>query len=76
MKAVVYEKAGSGERLSFREVEKPAPGKGEVLVKIVCTSINAGDYRTMAMGSIPKSGIFGADVAGVVEAVGGNVQNA
>ena len=70
MKAVVYDKRGSGDRLSLRELEKPAPGEGEVLVKIVCTAINAADYRSMALGSIPKSRIFGADVSGVVEAVG------
>jgi len=72
MKAVVYDKRGSGDRLSLRELEKPAPVDGEVLVKIVRTAINAADYRSMKLGIIPKSRIFGADVAGMVEAVGSN----
>jgi 2-desacetyl-2-hydroxyethyl bacteriochlorophyllide A dehydrogenase len=73
MKAVVYEKSGAGKGLVFREVKKPAPGDGEVLVKLKNTSINAADYRSMRMGLIPKKKIFGSDIAGVVEAVGGNV---
>ncbi len=73
MKAVVYNKSGSGEILFFRDVEKPTPGENEVLVKVVNVSINAADYRSMGMGLMPKKRIFGADVAGVVEAVGGNV---
>jgi 2-desacetyl-2-hydroxyethyl bacteriochlorophyllide A dehydrogenase len=73
MKAVVYEKGNAGKGLVFREVEKPVPGAGEVLVKLYYTSINAADYRSMRMGLIPKNKIFGSDIAGVVEAVGGNV---
>ncbi len=42
-----------------------------MLVKIHAASVNAGDYRSMQMGSIPKNKIFGSDIAGVVEAAGG-----
>lgn len=73
MKAVVYEKGGGDARLSYLEVEKPTPGEGEVLIKLKFTSVNAADYRSLAMGIIPKRRIFGADVAGVVEEVGSNV---
>ena len=73
MKSVIYDKSDPGDRLSYREVEMPSPGMGQVLVKIVFTAINAADYRSMAMGIIPKGKIFGADVAGVVEALGTNV---
>ena len=59
--------------LVFREVEKPIPDDNEVLVKIHSASVNAGDYRSMRMGSIPKKKIFGSDIAGVVEATGCNV---
>ncbi len=72
MKAIVYDKRSPGEVLNLREVAKPAPGEGQVLVKVVNTSINAADYRSMSMGIIPERKIFGADVAGVVEAAGGN----
>ena len=70
MKAVVYEKRNSPNALVYQEVEKPVPGDHEVLVKIHAVSINAADYRSMRMGIIPKRKIFGADIAGRVEAVG------
>ncbi len=70
MKAIVYEKHERQGRLTLREVEKPVPGLGEVLVRIHCASLNALDYRSIRMGILPKKRIFGADIAGVVEAVG------
>lgn len=73
MKAVVYEKNNPDGQLVLREIEKPVPQMGEVLVKIIATAVNAADYRSMQMGSIPKRRIFGSDIAGTVEAVGKNV---
>ncbi|MBN2805954.1 MAG: NAD(P)-dependent alcohol dehydrogenase [Prolixibacteraceae bacterium] len=73
MKAIVYQKRGTPEKLILKEVEKPVPGDHEILVKIHATSLNAADYRSMQMGLIPKRKIFGADVAGIVEAVGPKV---
>lgn len=72
MKAVVYNKK-SLNKLVFCDVEKPIPNENEVLVKIVAVSVNAADYRSMKMGLIPKKKIFGADIAGIVEAVGENI---
>jgi NADPH:quinone reductase-like Zn-dependent oxidoreductase len=72
MKAFVFEK-NSPDLLVLNEVEKPIPNDNEVLIKIAAVSVNAADYRSMRMGSIPKRKIFGADVAGHVEAVGKNV---
>ncbi len=73
MKAVVFDKRAPL-KLLYREVEKPVPGPGEVLVKIAAAAVNAGDWRSMRLGVIPKRKIFGADVAGVVEAVGTGVR--
>jgi NADPH:quinone reductase-like Zn-dependent oxidoreductase len=70
MKAIVYDKSNFPNLLVLREVEKPVPGENEVLVKIHAVSINAADYRSMRMGIIPKRKIFGADIAGRVEATG------
>jgi NADPH:quinone reductase-like Zn-dependent oxidoreductase len=74
MKAVVYEKSNLSEPLVLREIEKPVPTDNEVLVKIMAVSVNAADYRSMRMGIIPKQKIFGADIAGRIEAVGKNAQ--
>ncbi len=74
MKAVVYNKKGSPDKLVYTDVEKLSPNDNEVLIKIYATSINATDYRSMRMGMIPKKKIFGADISGKVEVVGKNVQ--
>ncbi len=73
MKAIVYTKKGSPHKLVCEEIEKPVPGDKEVLVKIHTVSLNAADYRSMKLGIIPKSKIFGADVAGTIETVGSEI---
>ena len=72
MKAVVYDKKAKPDKLVYTEVDKPVPDKNEVLVKVVASSLNAADYRSMRMGIIPKRKIFGADIAGRVESAGEN----
>ena len=74
MKAIVYNKKSLPNKLVLTQVEKPTPTDNEVLVKIHAVSLNAADYRSMNMGLIPKKKIFGADIAGVVESVGKNIQ--
>jgi len=74
MRAIVYEKSNSPDVLVLRELEKPVPNDNEVLIKIAAVSINAADYRSMRMGTIPKRKIFGADVAGRVESVGRSIK--
>jgi NADPH:quinone reductase-like Zn-dependent oxidoreductase len=65
------------------EVEPPVPGAGEVLVKVLATSVNPADWHSMrgkplfsraTLGVLrPKQKILGVDVAGRVEAVGSGV---
>ncbi len=74
MKAVVYNKKGSPEKLIYCDVDKPVPNDNEVLIKILAVSVNAADYRSMKMGLIPKRRIFGADISGRVESVGKNIR--
>ena len=83
MKAIVATRYGSPDVLNLEEVEKPTPKDDEVLVKVRAASVNAGDWHLLradpfltrlAFGLLrPKHEILGADVAGRVEAVGGNV---
>ena len=73
MKAVIFDKNATPEKLILREVEKPVPDDNQVLIEIHAASINAADYRSMRMGIIPKHRIFGADVAGRVVTAGSAV---
>ncbi len=83
MKAMVSERYGGPEVLELREVATPAPGEGEVLIKVAATCVNPADWHTMraspalarlAMGLVrPKITILGTDAAGTVEAVGPGV---
>jgi NADPH:quinone reductase-like Zn-dependent oxidoreductase len=83
MKAVVYHEYGSPDVLKIAQVEKPVPKDDEVLVKIHAASLNAYDWRFLRADPplvrlmngflTPKQTILGADLAGVVESVGGNV---
>jgi len=82
MKAIVNTKYGPPDVLQFKEVEKPVPNDGEILVKIKAASVNTLDLATrgpllarIITGGLrkPKDPRVGADIAGRVEAVGSNV---
>jgi NADPH:quinone reductase-like Zn-dependent oxidoreductase len=84
MKAIVYTKYGPPDVLQLKEVQKPAPGDNEVLVKIHAAATNPLDWHFMRAAPFimrffsgllkPKNKILGADIAGQVEAVGTNVK--
>jgi NADPH:quinone reductase-like Zn-dependent oxidoreductase len=85
MKAIVYTRYGPPNILQLREVEKPEPKDDQVLVEVHAASVNALDYRRFeklsTMGrlveerSIKSVGkVLGADISGVVEAVGAKVK--
>jgi len=71
MKAMVYSKASK--HFAMQEVETPEPKRGEMLIRVHASSINAADYRTLHLGIGPRSGIYGADVAGTVVKLGEGV---
>lgn len=78
MKAVLIHSYGGPDVLKFEDAADPVPGKGEVLVKTVATSVNPIDFkiRSGAMKDfvpITFPAILGVDIAGVVSAVGSAV---
>jgi len=75
MRAAVLENYGSP--LYLREIGKPKPGKGEVLVKIAASGVNPLDLK-IAAGQAAHAkqilpAILGIDLAGTVEVVGEGV---
>ncbi len=76
MRAMVLPKFGSADLFELRDVERPQPGPGEVLVRIVAASVNPVDAKIRADGSwaqlVPPL-ILGYDAAGVVEKLGAGV---
>ena len=79
MRAVVYERYGSPERLELCDVPRPVPGTGEVLVEVVATSVNLSDWEGLhgspayaRLGGLfrPSRTILGSDIAGRVVALG------
>src|SRR6266852_5235792 len=83
MKAAVYTRYGPPDVVvQIKEVEKPVPKDGEVLIEVRAASLNPLDghlmrapfpLRLMTGLRKPKNTRLGVDVAGQVEAVGRNV---
>jgi putative PIG3 family NAD(P)H quinone oxidoreductase len=76
MKAVLLQDFGGPEVLYLGEVETPKPQAGQVLIRVMATSVNRPDI-VQRQGHYPappgESEILGLEVAGVVEEVGVHV---
>lgn len=79
MKAACYHRYGGPEQLALEEVETPAIGERDILVRVSHVSLNASDVEFLrakpayvrAWGPLrPKVKILGSDVAGTVVGVG------
>jgi NADPH:quinone reductase-like Zn-dependent oxidoreductase len=83
MKAAVNTRYGSPDVLEIRQVPKPAPRAGEVLIKVHATTVSRTDcgmrrphpqFVRLAAGLLrPKRTILGMDFAGEIETVGAGV---
>ncbi len=84
MKAITQDRYGApDEVLRLTELDPPAVGDGDVLVRVRAASVNAADWHIVRGSPFlvrfstglrrPKHPVPGTDVAGVVEAVGGSV---
>jgi NADPH:quinone reductase-like Zn-dependent oxidoreductase len=79
VKAIVIHKYGGPEELKFEDYADPVPGPGEVLVRVVATSINPFDLMRRSgaakdLAPIKFPGIVGVDLSGVVVKAGPRVQ--
>jgi len=80
VRAASYDRYGpAAEVLEVRDVERPAPGPGEVLVRVALSGVNPTDWKSRG-GSTPRPidgfQIPHHDGAGVIEAVGEGVDPA
>jgi NADPH:quinone reductase-like Zn-dependent oxidoreductase len=83
MRAIVNERYGSPDVMALQDVPQPSPQAGEVLVKVYAVALNAADWHMLRADPFlvrlgggltsPKHKILGADIAGVVAAVGAGV---
>ena len=74
MRAIRIHEDGGPEVLRYEDVPDPAPGPGEVLIRLRAASLNHLDlWVRQGRPSVPKPRILGADGAGVVEALGDGV---
>jgi len=84
MKAIVQDAYGSADVLELRDIDKPVVGDDEVLVRVHAAGVDQGVWHVMAGVPYPirlagyglrapKTAVVGADLAGVVEAVGNDV---
>ncbi len=85
MKAAVYNRYGPPEVVEVRDIPDPAPGRGELLVRVAASSVTTADWRMRAaafpgitwlpgrlmMGIFrPRRRVLGGDFAGTVAAAG------
>lgn len=83
MKAITHDRYGSYDVLALTDVARPAPGPGQVLLRVTAAGVDPGQWHTMAglpmAGRLafglraPRQPVRGRDVAGVVEATGPGV---
>jgi NADPH:quinone reductase-like Zn-dependent oxidoreductase len=83
MKAVVRDSYGTPDVLELRDVAKPTPKADHVLVRVLAASLNDWDWGLLRGAPVnrvfsglfkPRVRILGGDIAGRVEAVGGEVK--
>jgi putative PIG3 family NAD(P)H quinone oxidoreductase len=77
VKAVVLQGFGGPEVLQIGDADPPTPKRGQVLIRVVATSVNRPDIL-QRQGHYPpppgESALLGLDAAGVIEALGPGVR--
>jgi len=83
VKAIVQDRYGSPEVMELRDIQRPAVGDDQVLVRVRAAAVNPPDWagvtgvpyiaRVLFGLRKPRNGVRGSDVSGTVEAVGKKV---
>ena len=75
MKAVVFERGGPADILSYEDMETPKPNDGEALIEVYACGINRIDLdlRSEIDDEMPMPHILGSDISGIVVSYGSGV---
>jgi NADPH2:quinone reductase len=74
VKAAVYYETGAPDVLRYEDVADPAPGPGDVLIRVEAISIEGGDTLNRAGGEMPaRPHVVGYQCAGTIVDVGSDV---
>ena len=68
MRALRFEETGSLDRLQVRDVARPRPGPGEIVVEVHAASVNPSDVKNV-LGRMPQTTLprtCGRDFAGII----------
>lgn len=77
MKAAIFHENGGPEVVHTEAVDQPAPGPGEVRVRVGASSLNHLDlWARRGLPGVPMPHIGGSDIAGEVDSVGEGVEAA
>ena len=78
MKVIRFEEHGEAEVLQVREAEEPRAGRGEVVVRVAYAGVNFADInlrKNAVPFAVPLPQTVGLEAAGVVAAVGEDVES-
>ncbi|MCP4472793.1 MAG: NAD(P)H-quinone oxidoreductase [Gammaproteobacteria bacterium] len=77
MKAITLSEFGGPEVMQYSDINTPAPGEGQILIRVHATSVNRPDV-IQRQGNYPPppgdSEVLGLEVAGTVESTGDGVR--
>lgn len=76
MKAIAYEATGGPEVLRLRDMPEPAPGPGEVVVRVAACGVNRLDVMQrsgLTRAKPPLPHVVGSEIAGTIAQVGAGV---
>lgn len=79
MNAIVFDAPGGPDVLHMRSVEVPAPGPGDVLIRVACAGVNRPDVAQREGAYPPPPGaspLLGLEVSGEIVALGTGVDPA
>ncbi|MFW5972577.1 MAG: zinc-dependent alcohol dehydrogenase family protein [Bacteroidota bacterium] len=76
MRAVVIDRFGGPEVLQVKNIDRPEPGPGELLVRVICSGTNPVDAKlcqNASWANLTPPIVLGSDASGIVERVGPGV---